>query len=108
MFGGRVVWANSIFGPSYNYEAPEITFGDGHKISPELLAEMRATTERLTRNIDWRNGDVLLIDNTRVMHGRREIKDTSRTIFNALSYLSDSLRPATSGTPNAFAVNHLG
>jgi hypothetical protein len=30
--------------------------------------------------------DVVLIDNTRVMHGRRRIEDPVREIYNALSY----------------------
>ena len=31
-------------------------------------------------------GDIVLIDNTRVMHGRRAITDPERTILNAQSY----------------------
>lgn len=92
LFGERVAWANSIFGPSYNYEAPTITFGDGRGIPAALLEEMRALTDELTEDIHWRDGEVALIDNTRVMHGRRAIKDPSRTIFNALSYLAADLR----------------
>lgn len=93
LFGDRVAWANSIFGPSYHYEAPRITFGDGRDIPAGLLEEMRALTDELTQDIQWRNGDVVLIDNTRVMHGRRAIEDPARTIFNALSYLADGLQP---------------
>jgi len=92
VFGDRIAWANSIFGPSYNYEAPQITFGDGREIPTGLLDEMRALTDELTRDIKWKTGDVVMIDNTRVMHGRRAITDPDRTIFNALSYLSDELR----------------
>jgi hypothetical protein len=91
LFGDRIAWANSIFGPSYNYETPRITFGDGREIPADLLDEMRGLTDELTRDIEWKNGDVVMIDNTRVMHGRRAITDPDRTIFNALSYLSDEL-----------------
>jgi len=94
LFGDRIAWANSIFGPSYNYEAPLITFADGREIPVALLDEMRALTDDLTRDIVWQNGDVVMIDNTRVMHGRRAITDPDRTIFNALSYLSEALRPS--------------
>jgi alpha-ketoglutarate-dependent taurine dioxygenase len=89
--GSRLAWANSIFGPSYNYEAPRIFFADGRDIPVELLEEMRTLTEKLTFNIDWQDGDIALIDNTRVMHGRRAIEDTGRKIYNALSYLNPSL-----------------
>ncbi|VEA66782.1 Taurine catabolism dioxygenase TauD, TfdA family [Serratia plymuthica] len=79
-------FANSIFGPSNNYEKPVITFADGEAIPADLLEEADAVCDRFTYDIGWQHGDVVLIDNTRVMHGRRRIEDKSRTIFNALSY----------------------
>ncbi|MEU8686691.1 TauD/TfdA family dioxygenase [Streptomyces sp. NPDC048611] len=94
LFGSRISWANSVFGPSYNYEAPHITFADGTEIPEQLLAEFRRLTEELTEELDWQDGDVALIDNTRVMHGRREILDTDRTIYNAQSYLDPALLAA--------------
>lgn len=106
LFGDRIAWANSIFGPSYNYETPRITFGDGRDLPAALLDEMRALTDELTRDIEWRAGDVVMIDNTRVMHGRRAITDPDRTVFNALSYLADglrSIRPLSSGKRDAQA-----
>ncbi len=94
LFGTRLSWANSVFGPSYNYEAPRITFADGTEIPEELFSEFRKLTAELTEEIDWQDGDVALIDNTRVMHGRREILDTDRTIYNAQSYLDPDLLTA--------------
>lgn len=84
----RYNFANSIFGPSNHYEKPVITFASGHEIPPDLLAEADAVCERFTFDIGWQHGDIVLIDNTRVMHGRRRIEDKARTIFNALSYLA--------------------
>ncbi|MEY8712745.1 TauD/TfdA family dioxygenase [Mangrovibacter phragmitis] len=81
-------FANSIFGPSNNYEKPLITFADGKEIPADLLAETEAVCDRFTYDIGWQHGDIVLIDNTRVMHGRRQIEDKSRTIFNALSYIA--------------------
>ena len=66
---------------------PVITYGNDDPIPSEKLKRMEVLCEELTHNIDWENGDILLIDNTRVMHGRRKIEDTERLIFNALSYL---------------------
>ncbi|NKI73314.1 TauD/TfdA family dioxygenase [Dickeya sp. CFBP 2040] len=80
-------FANSIFGPSNNYETPVITFADGNPIPDTLLAEMDELCESLTFDVGWQQGDIVLIDNTRVMHGRRRIEDKDRTIFNALSYV---------------------
>lgn len=82
----RLAFANSIFGPSYNYETPVISFADGTPIPVDLLAEVDAVCDRHTHEVGWHTGDVVLIDNTRVMHGRRRIEDTGRVIYNALSY----------------------
>jgi hypothetical protein len=83
----NLAFANSILGPSYNYESPNICFESGAEIPGEVLNEIVEVTERCTANIDWCDGDIVVIDNKRVMHGRREIEDTDRKIFNALSYL---------------------
>lgn len=87
LFGVRISFANSILGPSYNYDRPRITFADGTELGEELLAEISQVTRALTEDLDWRDGDVAVIDNTRVMHGRRPITDPARTIYNALSYV---------------------
>ncbi|MET9958593.1 TauD/TfdA family dioxygenase [Streptomyces sp. NPDC006326] len=87
VFGERLSFANSILGPSFNYEKPTITFADGTAFPPELIAEVEEVTARLTENLDWQDGDAAVIDNTRVMHGRRAITDPDRTIYNALSYI---------------------
>ncbi|MCX4451419.1 TauD/TfdA family dioxygenase [Streptomyces sp. NPDC087866] len=87
VFGSRPSFANSILGPSFNYEKPRITFADGTEFSPELLAEIETVTALVTENLDWQHGDAAVIDNTRVMHGRRAITDPDRTIYNALSYI---------------------
>ncbi|MCX5532829.1 TauD/TfdA family dioxygenase [Streptomyces sp. NBC_00006] len=82
----RTAWANSILGPSFNYEAPEIRFADGSLIPDDVIAEYAEVTEKVTEEIQWEDGDIVLIDNTRVMHGRRAITDPERTILNAQSY----------------------
>ncbi|MCW5253058.1 TauD/TfdA family dioxygenase [Streptomyces sp. SHP 1-2] len=87
LFGTRPAFANSILGPSNNYETPRITFADGTEFGAGLLDEVREVSGALTENLEWADGDVALIDNTRVMHGRRAITDPDRTIYNALSYI---------------------
>ncbi|MDH6579064.1 AMP-binding protein [Kitasatospora sp. MAP5-34] len=95
LFGDRLSWANSIFGPSYNYEKPVITFADGSELPAALLAELERVTAQVTEDVEWQDGDVVLIDNTRVMHGRRAIEDPDRTIYNAQSYLRRDLLPGS-------------
>lgn len=79
-------FANSILGPSFNYEKPVIDFENGEEIPADLLAEIIAVTERNTHTVGWQDLDLVMIDNRRVMHGRQAIIDDQRRIFNALSY----------------------
>ncbi|OOZ53026.1 hypothetical protein BOW44_13040 [Solemya velum gill symbiont] len=66
---------------------PLITFDNDQAISDEILEEIRVVTEAVTKEVQWQDGDVVMIDNTRVMHGRREITDTNRELFIGLGYL---------------------
>ena len=91
LFDTRLAFANSLLGPSYNYQRPRITFADGSDIPQAVLAEVAEVSAAHTQDIAWQDGEVVLIDNTRVMHGRRAIRDPERTIYNALSFIS--IRP---------------
>lgn len=83
---GDMTFANSILGPSYNYEKPVIRFCDnGEIIDRDLLRQLSVVMESVTQDVPWEDGDILLIDNRRTMHGRRRIEDIRRTIYNALS-----------------------
>lgn len=86
-FSETPAFANSLLGPSSNYEAPKIRFTDGTDIPGDTWSEIADATARVTWDIDWRAGDVAIIDNTRYMHGRRRILDRARRIHNAQSYL---------------------
>jgi alpha-ketoglutarate-dependent taurine dioxygenase len=99
----RIAWANSLLGPSYNYEAPVIEFADGTPLAEEIVAEYVEVTAALTEDIAWVDGDTVLIDNSRVMHGRRAITDPDRTILNAQSY---ARRPARSAGATEQKENH--
>ncbi|MDZ7828931.1 MAG: TauD/TfdA family dioxygenase [Halofilum sp. (in: g-proteobacteria)] len=86
-FSRNPAFANSLLGPSNNYEHPVIRFADGGKIPNAMWTDIEAATDRVTRDVDWCSGDVAIIDNTRYMHGRRRIEDPARMIHNAQSYL---------------------
>jgi hypothetical protein len=82
----RIAWSNSILGPSFNYEAPDIRFADGRTIPDDAQEEYARVTESLIEEVAWQDGDIVLIDNSRVMHGRRVITDPHRTILNSQSF----------------------
>ncbi|MGH9760730.1 MAG: TauD/TfdA family dioxygenase, partial [Blastocatellia bacterium] len=45
-------------------------YGDGSPLEPDVLDEIRSVFRRLTVTFKWRQGDVLMIDNILVAHGR--------------------------------------
>ncbi|WP_224368783.1 TauD/TfdA family dioxygenase [Hyalangium versicolor] len=57
------------------------TFEDGSLIPDEVREEIRAAAAALTVPIAWRPHDVLIIDNWRVLHGRRAFDDPGRRIL---------------------------
>jgi alpha-ketoglutarate-dependent taurine dioxygenase len=74
--GGERAFVNSVL----LYLHPEITFlgrisdavlEDGTPIPNELLCETDELAESTSWGAEWMKGDILLIDNERVMHGRR-------------------------------------
>lgn len=57
-------------------------------VPEEWLQAIHATGEALTAEVRWQAGDVLVLDNTRFMHGRRAITDAAeRTIATFFGYV---------------------
>ncbi len=71
---GKKAFANAILGPSFNYEAPIYEFEDGRELDAQTKSEIASLAEQCTLELAWQDGDVVLIDNNRVMHGRRAIE----------------------------------
>lgn len=80
-------FANAILGPSHNYEPPVYTLDDGSTVTADEIEDLRDVAETCTVEINWQDGDVAIIDNTRVMHGRRAIKDEDRQLFIGMGRL---------------------
>ncbi|MEH2178721.1 TauD/TfdA family dioxygenase [Nostoc sp.] len=64
-----------------------ITFEDGSPITDVVMDEINTIINRLTGVIPWQTGDMVMIDNSRFLHGRRAFQDTRRQIYSHLSYL---------------------
>lgn len=47
------------------------TMADGSPIGEKTLAELADTAERLSFDLQWQPGDLVMVDNRRFMHGRR-------------------------------------
>jgi alpha-ketoglutarate-dependent taurine dioxygenase len=91
LFSDATAFANSILTPSVNYQPPVIEFEDGSPLDAMLMREIIEATALETNEIDWHAGDVAVVDNSRVMHGRRKVRDPRRSLYNAQSYIIPSL-----------------
>ena len=84
----KVAFANALLGPSFNYEIPRYKFADGNEVSNELKQDITTISEKFTLEIPWKDGDIALIDNKRVMHGRRAIvDDENRELYIGMGQL---------------------
>jgi len=81
-YSHRACFANALLGPSFSYEKPVYTPHSGEGIAAETLELLAEAAEEITEEIHWHDGDIVLIDNWRVMHGRRKIIDAeNRELF---------------------------
>jgi hypothetical protein len=80
-----------------------VTYGDGKEIAPEDLEHVRATFRRYQVSFPWQPGDVLLLDNMQVAHGRRPFRG-QRKVLTAL--LDARSRYATETRAKSVPVDH--
>jgi alpha-ketoglutarate-dependent taurine dioxygenase len=82
----RRVFANNIL---HNYRPGKTliypTFADGSTIPEHIIVGIRDAAKTCTIELQWRDGDLLMFDNTRFMHGRRRIIDPDRLIWTQFS-----------------------
>jgi alpha-ketoglutarate-dependent taurine dioxygenase len=81
-------FANAILGPSYNYEKPTYTFASGQQVSEELIMKTSELAEKYTQQVQWQDRDIVIINNKRVLHGRRAILGdlVDRELFIGMGY----------------------
>ena len=85
-YGNNNAFANSLISEHKNPKGA-VTFEDGSPIPVAAISQIQEIMNRLTEVISWESGDLVMIDNSRFLHGRRSFTDTKRRIFSLLSYL---------------------
>ncbi|HAU22260.1 MAG TPA: SyrP protein [Erythrobacter sp.] len=67
-----------------NDPARAVTFGDGEPITHEHMASAISLSEELTYDHAWQAGDVVLVDNFTVMHGRKPFSGKRRVLASLI------------------------
>lgn len=78
--GKYQIFINSLL-PTIQLNPHILKFDDDSEIPAEVIAELNTIAEKITVDIVWQKGDILMIDNTRIMHGRRAFIDKKRDIY---------------------------
>lgn len=78
---GRAAFANYLLLQQREPDGPRVALPDGRPVPPDVLGRVRHAAEERTVDIAWKRGDVVLIDNTRCMHGRRAFSGGERQIL---------------------------
>lgn len=76
-----VLWQEEAVGTKRSIVRME----DGSEIPPEMLKEVRDVSDRLTRGVKWEPGQLVMVDNTRMLHGRNSFEDRNREVYVRMS-----------------------
>jgi len=68
-----------------NDPSKAITFGDGTPMPTETVLAICDLADDMAFDIPWQAGDVALLDNYRVMHGRRPFEGTRRVLASLVA-----------------------
>lgn len=88
---GRRVFFNQLIAAfrgwkdARNAAEKSIRFGDDSEISAEAMAKAIQLGDELSFDIPWQSGDVALVDNFLVMHGRRPFEGQRRVLASLIA-----------------------
>lgn len=75
-FGNFLLFARFLLGRS---DFPVLS--DGESIPEFVVSALKEVSDTLSVPVDWRAGDLLMVDNWRFMHGRRAIHSTQERLI---------------------------
>ncbi len=93
MFTDQLAFGNFLLFARFNNGRSNFpVLDDGEPVPESWLQEIKRIGDRLAVPITWQAGDVLMLDNTRYMHGRAQVPDTrERRIATFFGYLRFAL-----------------
>ncbi|MFI7079283.1 TauD/TfdA family dioxygenase [Micromonospora sp. NPDC049903] len=91
-FGAVPAFCNSLFisrprDDEYHDRRLRVRTPDGPPVDDDLVATAAETAAGLTVAVPWQAGDVLVVDNSRYLHGRQAFQDTGRTVLVRMGML---------------------
>ena len=81
MFSDDPAFANYLLFARFTKNVNYPLLDDGRPVPETWLHAIKATGDRVSAEIAWQRGDVLMLDNTRFMHGRTAIVDASERLI---------------------------
>lgn len=92
MFTGEPAFGNFLLFARYMRGVRNFPLLDDGSIVPDEWVEaVKQVSDRLTVAMDWQEGDLLMLDNSRFMHGRTEVAaNDTRLIATYFGYLRDA------------------
>lgn len=93
MFTDAPAFGNFLLFARYCLGLQGVPLFDDRTLVPDaLLAAVKAVSDRLTAAVTWQRGDLLMLDNSRFMHGRTAVLDAGeRLIASYFGYLRFAL-----------------
>ena len=82
MFSDETAFANFLlFARYYHNNRNFPTFENKIEIPDDVCLELKQVTDRLKVALKWQQSDLLMLDNTRFMHGRNTIEDVNHRVI---------------------------
>lgn len=83
---GKKTWFNSIIAAYLGWKDERndpqkaVTFPDDTQMPENAMKTLEATFERLAIDFQWKKGDIVMVDNQQVLHGRRSFTPPRRIL----------------------------
>jgi len=88
-FGSAKAFVNSILIQHWQEQAlgrknALVRFEDDSELPKDVLDDVKEVSAALCEKLPWGPGDLIMVDNTRLMHGREEFSDPNREIYTRM------------------------
>gem|GEM_PF-2344755 len=87
-FSDQSAFVNNVIFYFDRNEKTMAVFEEDDQLSDPLVEELSRVAAGLTAEVSWQKDDLLMFDNTRMLHGRRQLLDDERIIYTRWCHAS--------------------